>query len=300
LAHYWGKERLLISRNDANRYSYLLTAADLDDLVRFGPWSFVVPDGVGPAQSQSVVRCAPTEFPGAGSRHLELQDLRTFYQQGKTILLNSMQLRLPSVAALGRGLEQALQCPVNVNMYLTPPGARGFSAHFDDHDVFICQLEGTKIWRFYESGRELPVKFEMGTLDDNLTAEPIGECRLCPGDLLYLPRGVGHAAFTEDERSLHLTIGAGVVRWADLLDRAVACLSRKEVALREALPIGWVGDHKTRNSMRGQFRQLLQMLADQALLDDGLRDLSIRFVDALCELPDGSLVESSDLADLDM
>src|SRR6266567_3043614 len=134
LARYWGKERLLLSRNDAKRYAYLLTAADIDDLVRFGPWSFVVPDGVGPVQSQTVVRGTPSELPIAGTRPLELHELRTFYQQGKTILLNGLQLRLPSVAALGRGLEQALHCPVNVNMYLTPPEQRGFSPHFDDHD----------------------------------------------------------------------------------------------------------------------------------------------------------------------
>src|SRR5437879_4841546 len=104
LARYWGKHRLFISRNDANRYSYLLTARDIDDLVHFGRWSFVVPDGVGPAENETIVRGVPSETAGAGNRHLELHDLRTLYQQGKTILLDSLQRRLPSVAALGRGL----------------------------------------------------------------------------------------------------------------------------------------------------------------------------------------------------
>jgi hypothetical protein len=299
LASYWGKQRLLISSNDANRYAYLLAPWSIDDLVSFGRWCFA-PDRVRPAESERVVRGIPSEITGAVTRHLELRDLRTFYQQGKTIVLTMLQLRLPSVATLGRGVEQALQCPVNVNMYLTPPGATGFPPHFDDHDIFVCQLEGTKIWRFYESGRELPLRFEGRTLDDTLTAEPIGECRLCPGDLLYLPRGVGHGAFTEDERSLHLTFSAQVFRWAELLERAIACTSRNDVALREALPIGWVGDHKTRTAVRGQLRQLLQVLADGALRDDGLHDLSIRFVDDLSELADGSVAESLDLAGVEV
>ena len=299
LTHYWGKQRLHISRNDANRYSYLLTARDIDDLVHFGRWCSFASDGVGGADKKSVVRGIPSEASGVESGSLELHDLRTFYQQGKTILLESLGRRLPSIAALGRGLEQALQCRVNVNMYLTPPGSRGFPPHFDDHDVFICQVEGTKIWRFYESGRELASAYEAGDLDENLMAEPIAESRLHPGDLLYVPRGVMHEAFSEEERSLHLTVGALVVRWSDLLTSAVACVTRNEVALREALPIGWVGDHDTRTSMLGQFRRLLDILADRASLDEALLDLSLRFVNSLSELPDGSVAESLDLHGLD-
>ena len=297
LARYWGKQRLFIPRNGANRYSHLLTATDIDDLVSFGPWSFVVSDRAGPAGNETVVGNLPS---GSEGCHLGLHDLRALYQQGKTIVLNSLHVRLPSVAALGRALEQALECPINVNMYLTPPGTSGLRPHFDDHDVFICQLDGTKIWRFYDSGHELPRDREPGIVDDNLVAEPLGECRLRPGDLLYLPRGVGHGAFTEDERSLHLTIGAYVFRWADLLERAVARLSQSEVALREALPAGWIGDPKTRPSMRGQFRQLLQMLAERASFEDALGDLSLGFVDTLGELPDGRVTESTDLAGLDV
>lgn len=36
------------------------------------------------------------------------------------------------------------------NPYLTPPGSQGFAPHYDEIEVFLLQLEGSKIWILYE------------------------------------------------------------------------------------------------------------------------------------------------------
>ena len=39
--------------------------------------------------------------------------------------------------------------PTQVNAYITPPSSRGFSPHYDVHDVFVLQVAGEKHWRIH-------------------------------------------------------------------------------------------------------------------------------------------------------
>src|SRR5207248_4395413 len=80
-----------------------------------------------------------------------VRELHQVYEQGRTIVVMTMQHRWPPAAVLCRCLEAAFHCPVHANMYLTPKGAQGFDAHFDPHEVFVLQLEGRKTWRLYGS-----------------------------------------------------------------------------------------------------------------------------------------------------
>lgn len=79
-------------------------------------------------------------------------------------------------------------------------------AHFDQYDVFLVQLVGSKEWQV-DSG---------GHLDDDL--EPDSEVRLLksfkatesftmgPGDVLYIPPGVGHLGIAVDD-CITLSVG---------------------------------------------------------------------------------------------
>ena len=53
--------------------------------------------------------------------------------------------RLCQQAGIGLGF------PFRVNMYMTPPGSQGFTAHSDCHDIFVLQLHGRKRWTVYEA-----------------------------------------------------------------------------------------------------------------------------------------------------
>ena len=59
---------------------------------------------------------------------------------------------------------------------------------------------------------------------------------LTAGDVLYLPRGFPHEAFTASASSVHLTVGVHAYRWADLLGEALALFAAEELEPRRALP----------------------------------------------------------------
>jgi ribosomal protein L16 Arg81 hydroxylase len=287
LRDHWEKRRLVLSRNNSSHYNGLFSANEIDSLIHFGQLRFLQ------SPNTSVLRGLFPEGEALGSTgRLGLTELRKLYGQGKTVLIHSLQLRVAPVATLCRSLEMTLHHPAHVNMYLTPSGAQGFGPHFDDHDVFILQLDGCKHWRLYDSIVQLPSRnFGDPFVSPELLTSPVEEVRLEAGDFLYLPRGFVHEAFTSEQPSLHITVGVEVFRWMDLLISAVACTSRQDVALREAVPVGWLGEQSTSKSMGDQFRKLLRLLADSAELDEALAHLGNKFMGHLPVLPDGRFVE---------
>ena len=44
--------------------------------------------------------------------------------------------------------ENEWQCRAKV--YITPPGCQGFAPHFDNVEVFMLQLEGSKRWQLHK------------------------------------------------------------------------------------------------------------------------------------------------------
>ena len=55
----------------------------------------------------------------------------------------------PPVIDFCTRLAAELGHPVQANSYVTPPSSRGFSAHYDVHDVFVLQLAGRKHWTIH-------------------------------------------------------------------------------------------------------------------------------------------------------
>jgi hypothetical protein len=143
------------------------------------------------------------------------------------------------------------------------------------------------------------LKFDETTVPRECLTGKVEEAHLAAGDLLYLPRGYVHEAFTSDTASLHLTVGIEVFRWADLLTSAIASLSREDIRFRRALPVQWVSATASQ-AMGEQFRELLQFLADRAQFDEAMSHLGERFVGQLPALPDGRFVELLDPEDISL
>lgn len=156
------------------------------------------------------------------------------FADGCTIVLNNVQRRLPAVAALVRAFELGFGQPAGANAYLTPPGATGLAPHFDDHDVFVLQLEGTKRWRVHSPACDLPLRGRHFEIDPATVGEPLGEWLLSPGSLLYLPRGFIHSAEARAEASLHLTFGLSCFRRLDVVQEAAALWAQVEHDARRA------------------------------------------------------------------
>jgi ribosomal protein L16 Arg81 hydroxylase len=173
-----------------------------------------------------------------------------------------MDVRWKPIALLCSRLQNALQHPVGANLYVSPPNSQGLLPHFDDHDVFVLQVEGTKIWQLYGSPMPLPLHKMKAPLQSS-PGSSREELTVKAGDLLYIPRGFIHSAITTECRSVHLTVGVRVFTWFNLLANILKEQAEQNVALREALPVGSLrsDDTKLTSIARG-------LLADIAAVAD--------------------------------
>jgi lysine-specific demethylase/histidyl-hydroxylase NO66 len=149
-------------------------------------------------------------------------DVPTVYRlwdEGATIILNSLQNSAPSMFQWLRQAEAELRHPVQVNAYLTPPNSQGFGVHYDTHDVFVVQLEGRKHWRIWtDAAAPSPLPHEKSKRNPDLTGNPLFLDEVIEeGDIIYLPRGYYHEARSVDAISLHVTLGVPVFRRIDAL-----------------------------------------------------------------------------------
>lgn len=288
LREYWEKQPLHLSRKEPSRYSALFSSADVDTVIAFTRPKFADANAFKPEvpRQQSFVqgwladRNLPeiNNFPG-------IAELRAVYSRGKTVVIMTMQQRWLPIALLCRKLEAFFHCPVHANLYLTPVGAQGFDAHFDTHEVLVLQLEGHKHWRLYGPARKLPLVGERFSVPREQLG-PVREIALEPGDLLYIPRGHVHEAFTSETASMHLTVGINVFRWSDLLHEAVESIAQRDEQFRESLPPGLLGGGETPPEVAKHFRDLLGELLDAAPADDAMRQLGDAFFTQMPALPD--------------
>jgi lysine-specific demethylase/histidyl-hydroxylase NO66 len=163
------------------------------------------------------------------------------FRTGATIVLQGLQRYWPPLTRLARQLELELTHPVQVNAYVTPPGARGLAVHYDTHDVFVLQFAGSKGWAVHQPVFEDPLPSQPWSAARGTPGDPTLEVTLQAGDSLYVPRGFPHSARAQDGISGHLTIGVVTTNWADVLRAAVDGVD-EEVGFRRPLPPGWAGD----------------------------------------------------------
>lgn len=103
------------------------------------------------------------------------------------------------LAQLCASFGSAIRKRTSANLYITPSKSQGSILHTDPHDVATIQLLGEKYWQL-PSGLENQIE-QIDTSDGH----PVARART--GDLLFMPKGTEHAAFTQQDISVHLTIG---------------------------------------------------------------------------------------------
>ncbi|HET6533417.1 MAG TPA: cupin domain-containing protein [Actinoplanes sp.] len=245
-AAYWGKQPLLSRAGELagpDGFADLLSPDAVDELLsRRGlrtPFLRVADQGtVLPAG----------RFTGSGGAGAEVADqiiddkILQLYADGATLVLQGLHRIWPPLIEYARRLGDELNQPLQVNAYLTPAGNRGFATHYDTHDVFVLQVDGTKRWRIHPPVLPEPLERQAwGGRKDEVSATASGDpdldVVLAPGDALYRPRGWLHSAEAQGRRSLHLTIGVRALTRYAIVEELLG-LAVRDQRLRATLPFG--------------------------------------------------------------
>ena len=144
------------------------------------------------------------------------QDFLNLPEQDWTLLVQAVDLWVPQVQQLQDRFEFLPRWRMDDVMvsFACPGGSVG--PHFDQYDVFLLQVEGTRRWQIGgHCDGNTPLKLDCPMrLLESFTSQQ--EWLLEPGDMLYLPPGIAHWGVAESE-CLTYSIGFRSPSIADLL-----------------------------------------------------------------------------------
>lgn len=302
---YWEQEYLYVPRNREGHFDCLFSIDDVDR------WLSSTRSGDPDSVLVTPPEGADSGKPDAGMRRYRPRDvpidhLYEVFAKGHSLVLNHLEDSWVPVSSLVRMLARNFCANVGVNVYLTPRGARTFPIHIDDHDVFVLQVYGEKLWQLHERNQLPVMRLEYGKdllfpadwKPSNLNAPMVAELLLRPGDVLYIPRGMPHCAVTKDKPSLHLTLSITPLYWTDFLKIAVeqACLSVPE--LRRALPPGFINDPEAPEAMSEVFKRAISLFNEHASFDATFETARRNCVRSLGFPPDGHFSQLSGLSEI--
>jgi hypothetical protein len=130
ISKYWEQKPVYLSRQPQH-YQELPSISDVDRILTQGSLSYpdvqLTRDGMAPKTEEFT-------FPDG---RIDPDAVCELLSWGATAIFNKMQLRLPSLGALCKRLNDDLAIRFQTNLYLSPPHRGGFDIHYDTHDVFV-------------------------------------------------------------------------------------------------------------------------------------------------------------------
>lgn len=210
--------------------------------------------------------------------HAELARVDHWLQEGATLIINNVNRIDEVMKKFVDLLSKDLNRPVNVNCYASCPTKQGFDIHFDMHDVYIIQTEGTKKWAVFEPTKTFPLHIQNEDKGEPPASEPYLECELGVGDVLYIPRGHWHYAVATSP-SVHLTVGpASIAAGEFLMWLAQHLMSndelfRRDFPVADAAMLGGEGDDTSLDAFMQQFQQRIH----EIFSSEALREVFIRY-----------------------
>lgn len=226
----WDKEILYLGREFPDYYGSVLVLDDIHKAFSNGQVSGrhvrLVKDG------QDV---APETYHDCNG-FLDARLVWSCVENGWTLVLSEVETLFSGVAKLHHSLSLTFSESFLSKIYITPPNAQGLPIHCDLHSVFVLQLSGEKNWTVLanEHLSPCPSLYRRAILPQGAFDRHSINTR--QGDLLFIPRGIGHCAQTDNHLSVHLTIGIRVQCWFDLLIAAVKAVAKEMPSFRQALP----------------------------------------------------------------
>eukprot|EP00049_Salpingoeca_infusionum_P026475 m.25859 g.25859 ORF g.25859 m.25859 type:complete len:613 (-) comp8775_c1_seq1:853-2691(-) len=134
------------------------------------------------------------------------------YLNGCTIVCHLVPAYVKPISKLMDGFTAETGLAYMANMYLTPRNSQGFPEHTDNKDGLIIQVSGEKHWLIRDTTFPMPTRHQMvgrpfESPSSTVAGPIILDTTLTSGDVLFLARGLPHAANAQDSKpSLHYTI----------------------------------------------------------------------------------------------
>lgn len=228
-----------------------------DDLRSWASWDTIGRLATMDCVDILLVREAETRTPSSDTTFACLQK---YCSDGWTIRVRNVQQHSEAIRDLAALFEEAFGGPVNVHLYVTPPGRRGLEWHYDAEDVFILQTAGAKEYLLRKNTvHPWPLN---ETMPKNLQYErelmPLSRVVLGAGDLLYIPCGYWHRTESPPESvnaAISLAVGIMSPSAMDLLGLLRHRLM-DSLVWRQRLPVG------TEANLEERLTQLLLQLAE--------------------------------------
>jgi ribosomal protein L16 Arg81 hydroxylase len=284
----WGTTHYHVSRNSPQYFDSLFDgSASVDELVGlFRPdRSLVRLVRENDKKDSHIYRLADGGFDVAG--------IGKDFADGYTIVLGSIERFVRTIASLSHAIEVEMNFTTQVNAYVTPPESQGFVTHYDEHDVLIVQIRGSKIWHLYNGADIAPHQMcrQEPIVTDALPSPT--DVRLEAGDVLYLPRGRVHAAEATSEVSVHLTVGLHAPTLLMLVTRALNALSYSDDRVHTQLPARYLNDPHVRAGLGVLVRDVAEALEQPSVIAEGLGSLEDDLVKRGQSPPVGQSISSA-------
>jgi len=264
-SNYWEKKHLVVQRAEPDYFRSLITVHDLEALIshsdaRYPAIRLAKGGGYYPPEAYTRnVKHGDESFDGVP----DVQRISDEYRQGATVALPAVHRTWAPLAQLCDALQEQLDHAPHANVYITPGNAKGFTPHYDVHEVFVLQIAGRKRWQLYEPVIPLPHRTQLFRPELYTGQAPMAEIDLDAGDLLYLPRGVLHSTTTAESFSAHVTIGISVYTWADLFKELLSSAIDDE-EMRHALPPGFATHSELRPLLKRKMREMGDSLCSKS------------------------------------
>ncbi|WP_427308990.1 JmjC domain-containing protein [Cupriavidus sp. H39] len=176
----------------------------------------------------------------AAARQDALQWIFEGLANGYTAIFNKLNLCNPRVAHLCHKINQAYPegCRTFVTAFLSPSSQHCFGYHYDEVDVFLVQIHGTKSWSVAEPDMPFPIEgMHKPPVAQDQSGREYLRVDLGPGDVLFIPRGHIHRGQPGEAGSLHLSAGVHLQTVADGIVSMIRKVSMLEQVLRRPLEL---------------------------------------------------------------
>jgi ribosomal protein L16 Arg81 hydroxylase len=262
---HWETKPFVLKRNIPGFFDEVLALADVD--LYLGTRAFHEPD-IRIVKNGKDSKFDDYAKGGIADRAKVMQQFR----DGAMLVLSHMNRHHLPLAELLSRCEAQTHVPMRSNVYLSPPNSRGFKLHWDTHDVLILQISGSKRWHLYDSPFDLPHEDQKRRLKKRIDeANKLTEVVLEPGSVLFLPRGFVHGAESENEHSLHITIGLRSLTIGDVILRAFRRDSLLDPEMRKIALLDDFSDEARQQHARTVLRRVIENMDIEAAANDVYR-----------------------------